>query len=270
MKQFYGKKVLVTGAASGIGRLMALAFAGRGADIIVVDLNVAGAEKVVKEIHDIGRQAWAYGVDISSIESIRSLRQQVKADIGKIDGLVNNAGVVFGGVFEMVPLEKHLLTYQVNTTGLMAITHAFFTDLLESNDSHLVNIASASGYIGLPYGATYASSKWAVIGFSESIRLELAERGFEQVGVTTVCPGYITTGMFEGVKPPSLLPFLTPEKIVAKIMEGIEHNVAFVKEPFVVKSVDILRGALSQKLWDKAAKVMGISTSMLQWKGHTR
>ena len=86
MKQFYGKKVLVTGAASGIGRLMALAFAGRGADIIVVDLNVAGAEKVVKEIHDIGRQAWAYGVDISSIESIRSLRQQVKTDIGKIIG----------------------------------------------------------------------------------------------------------------------------------------------------------------------------------------
>ncbi len=270
MKQFYGKKIVVTGAASGIGRLMALAFAGRGADIIVADLNIEGAEKVAREIHAIGRQAWAYGVDVSNVDAIKAFRLQVRTDLGKIDGLVNNAGVVFGGVFEMVPLEKHLLTYQVNTTGLMAITHAFFSDLLESSDSHLVNIASASGYIGLPYGATYASSKWAVIGFSESIRLELIERGFDQVGVTTVCPGYIATGMFDGIKAPSFLPLLTAEKIVAKIMAGIENNDAFVKEPFAVKSVDILRGALSQKLWDKTAKLLGISTSMVQWKGHVR
>lgn len=270
MKQFYGKKVLVTGAASGIGRLMALAFAGRGADIIVTDLHLEGAQKVAQEIQAVGRQAWAYSVDVANIEAIKLFRQQVKTDLGKIDGLVNNAGVVFGGVFEMVPLEKHLLTYQVNTMGLVAMTHAFFSDLLESSDSHLVNIASASGYIGMPYGTTYASSKWAVIGFSESIRLELAERGFEQVGVTTVCPGYITTGMFDGIKAPSLLPLLTPEKIVAKIMAGIETNAPFVKEPFAVKSVDILRAALSQKLWDKTAKMLGISTSMMQWKSHIR
>lgn len=152
----------------------------------------------------------------------------------------------------------------------MALTHVFFTDLLESSDSHIVNIASASGYTGLPYGASYASSKWAVIGLSESIRLELAERGFEQVGVTTVCPGYIANGMFAGMKAPMLLPFLTPERIVAKIMDGVEHNAPFVKEPFAVKSVDILRAALSQRWWDKTAKALGISTSMAQWKGHTR
>lgn len=109
MKQFYGKKILVTGAANGIGRLMALAFAGRGADVIVTDLNAAGAEKVAAEILAIGRQAWFYGLDVANLDAIHTFRQQIRHDIGKIDGLVNNAGVVFGGAFEMEPLEKHLL-----------------------------------------------------------------------------------------------------------------------------------------------------------------
>ena len=270
MKQFYGKKVLVTGAAGGIGRLMALAFASRGSEVIVADRDIDKAQKVVDEIHRIGRQAWAYQVDVSQPEQVVAFRAQVKREVGKIDVLVNNAGVVFGGVFEMVPLEKHMQTYAVNTAGLVAMTHAFFTDLLESPDSHILNIASASGFVGLPYGATYASSKWAVIGFSESIRLELAERGFDQVGVTTVCPGYISTGMFEGVEPNRLLPFLTPEKIVNSIMDVVERNAPFVKEPFMVKSSELLKGILPQKLWDKTAGMLGISTGMMHWKGHGR
>ncbi|PTQ89205.1 SDR family NAD(P)-dependent oxidoreductase [Agitococcus lubricus] len=270
MKQFYGRKVIITGAGNGLGRLLALAFAARGADVIVTDLNYVSAEKVAAEILDIGRQAWAYALDIADLEAISSFKQQIHRDIGKIDALVNNAAIVFGGAFEMMPLDKHLLTQQVNNIGLMAITHTFFTDLLESPDSHIVNIASASGYIGLPYGSSYAASKWAVIGLSESIRLELAERGFEQVGVTTVCSGYLTSGMFEGIKPPALLANLSPEKVVDKIMEAIERNQPFVKEPLTVKSVDLLRAALSQKWWDKAAKALGISTSMNQWKGNTR
>ncbi|HEX5276238.1 MAG TPA: SDR family oxidoreductase [Fluviicoccus sp.] len=270
MKQFYGKKVVVTGAAGGIGRLMALAFAGRGCDVVVTDINVEGAEKVAAEIRGVGRQSWAYRLDLSQPGEIRAFRDRVRREAGRIDALVNNAGVVYGGVFEMVPIEKHLMTYAVNTAGLVAMTHAFFPDLLESEESHILNIASASGFVGLPFGATYASSKWAVIGFSESIRLELQERGFDHVGVTTVCPGYIATGMFDGVRTPKLLPFLDPERIVAKIMEGVEKNHAYVKEPFMVKSVDILKGALPQKMWDKAAHALGITSSMMHWKGHGR
>ena len=270
MKQFYGKKVLVTGGASGIGRLMALAFASRGSDVIVIDLNVEGAEKVATEIRAMGRQAWAFKLDVSRVEDIKTFHNRVRREIGRIDALVNNAGVVFGGVFEMVPIEKHLMTYAVNTGGLVAMTHAFFADILESPESHIINIASASGFVGLPFGASYASSKWAVIGFSESIRLELQQRGFDHVGVTTVCPAYISTGMFDGVRTPKLLPFLDPDHIVAKIMDGVEKNHAYVKEPFMVKSVDLLRGMLPQKLWDKAAHTLGITSSMMHWKGRSR
>jgi all-trans-retinol dehydrogenase (NAD+) len=270
MKQFHGKKVVVTGGGAGIGRLMALAFAGRGSDVIVADIDGAGAEKVAAEIRATGRQSWGFRLDVARVDDIRAFRERVKREIGRIDVLVNNAGVVFGGVFEMVPIEKHLTTYAVNTVGVVAMTHAFFADILESAESHILNIASASGFVGLPFGATYSSSKWAVIGFSESIRLELQERGFDHVGVTAVCPGYIATGMFDGVRTPMLLPFLDPDRIVAKIMEGVERNHAYVKEPFMVKSVDILRGALPQKLWDKAAHTLGITSSMMHWKGHGR
>lgn len=270
MKQFHNKTVLVTGAAGGIGRLMALGFAKRGSNIIAVDLNLDGAKKIAGEVEALGRKAWAYALDVSDVEAVHQLRKQIKAEVGPIDALVNNAGVVFGGAFEAVPLEKHLLTYHVNTTGLVAVTHAFFEDLLQSEDGHLINIASASGFIGLPYGSTYASSKWAVVGFSESIRLELQERRIDNLHVTTVCPSYIATGMFNGVKAPKLLPFLQPDEIVAKIMEGVENDDIFVKEPFMVKGVELLRGVLPRKVWDTTAKVIGISTSMTNWSGHTK
>ena len=100
-------------------------------------------------------------------------------DGGPIDVLVNNAGLVFGGAFLDVPLERHLTTYRVNTLGLVAMTHAFLPDLMAGRDGHVVNVASASGFIGLPFGATYASSKWAVLGFSEL--LERAHAGEEVV-----------------------------------------------------------------------------------------
>ena len=115
-------------------------------------------------------------------------------------------------------MEKHQLTYFINTLGPVALTHAFMSDFLSNTEAHIVNIASASGFVGLPYGSTYASSKWAMIGFSDSLRLEMLERGLKQVRVTTVCPSYIATGMFQGVKPPMMIPWLKPEVIVSMIL----------------------------------------------------
>ena len=133
-----------------------------------------------------------------------------------MDVLVNNAGIVHGGPFLDVPVERHLATYRVNVLGLVAVTHAFLPDLIASADSHLVNIASASGYIGLPHGSTYASSKWAVIGFSESLLLELELHGHRHVHVTTVCPSYVTTGLFDGARAARTTSLLSPERLAAQ------------------------------------------------------
>lgn len=269
MKNFNGKKILITGGASGIGKLMAEKLASRMATVIVVDINLEAAKTLVSNIKSTGGKAHAVYADLSKIESIKKCRQEI-LDLGiNIDILINNAGVVFGGEFEMQPLEKHLLTYNINVDGVIAMTHLFFGDLKLSKDANIVNIASASGYIGLPFGTTYASSKWAVIGFSESLRLELIERGIRNIHVTTVCPSYINTGMFSGVKAPLFLPWLRPEDIVEKIIQGIERNYAFVKEPFMVKWIDLFKGVLPLRLFIAINKFLGVSTSMANWKGRS-
>ncbi|MBY0416296.1 MAG: SDR family NAD(P)-dependent oxidoreductase [Bdellovibrionales bacterium] len=267
MKNFANKTVLVTGGASGIGKLMAEQFSERGACVVVVDINIEAALAVVTAIKSRGGKAHAVHADISNIESIKKCRSDVRALGLSVDVLINNAGVVFGGEFEKLTLEKHLLTYRINVDGLVALTHVFFDDLRKSADANIANIASASGLIGLPYGTTYASSKWAVIGFSESLRLELLERGISNIHVTTVCPSYISTGMFSGVKAPILVPWLKPEVIVAKIIKGIENNTPFIKEPFVVKWIDLLKGLFPIKIFTVVSRWLGVSTSMTHWKG---
>lgn len=267
MKNFAGKKILITGGASGIGKLMAEKLASRMATVIIVDINLEAATALANSIKNAGGRAHAVYVDLSKIDSIKKCRNEV-LDLGiNIDILINNAGVVFGGEFEKQPLEKHLLTYKINVDGMVAMTHIFFNDLRSSKNSNIVNMASASGYIGLPYGTTYASSKWAVIGFSESLRLELIERNITNMHVTTVCPSYINTGMFSGVKAPLFLPWLRPETIVEKIIEGIEKDCAFIREPFMVKWVDLFKGLLPLRIFTAVNKFLGVSTSMTNWKG---
>lgn len=267
MKNFSRKKILITGGASGIGKLMAITLAKRGGEILIADINSDEAQAVAAEIKSFGGKAHAFKVNLADNESRLQLKSAISAQGLEIDILINNAGVVFGGEFEKETLDKHLLTYKVNVEGLVAMTHLFFDDLRKSAEANIVNIASASGYVGLPYGTTYASSKWAVIGFSESLRVELLERKISNVHVTTVCPGYIKTGMFHGVKAPILLPWLTPEAIVSKIILGIEHNAAFVREPFMVKTVDLLKGLLPLSVFTFVSRLLGVSTSMMQWKG---
>ena len=267
MKNFAGKKILITGGASGIGKLMAEKLAGRMATVIIVDINLEAATVLANNIKSTGGKAHAVYADLSKIETIKKCRQDIQALGISIDILINNAGVVFGGEFEKQPLEKHLLTYKINVDGMVAMTHLFFSDLRSSKDSNIVNIASASGYIGLPYGTSYASSKWAVIGFSESLRLEFIEREIRNIHVTTVCPSYINTGMFSGVKAPLFLPWLRPEDIVEKIIHGVEKNKAFVREPFMVKWIDLFKGILPLKIFVAINKFLGVSTSMTNWKG---
>jgi len=264
---FRGQNVLITGGASGIGRLMALRFARAGAHVVIADHDAQGGERTAAELSALGVRAEAFAIDVRDGAAVVALVSKVHEAFGVLDVLINNAGIVHGGPFEQVPVERHLAIYRVNVEGVVRVTHAFLPDLLRSRRGRLVNIASASGFLGLPNGATYASSKWAVIGLSESLRLELAERGVRNVAVTTVCPSYINTGMFDGVKPPLLMPFLTPDFIVDKIMTGIDEGAPFVKEPFGVKTLDAMKGLLPQRLFDAGAKLLGVSSSMNAWKG---
>lgn len=264
---FKDKIILITGAGTGIGKLMAERFAALGGIILLTARRIDVVEAIATAIRGSGGRAFAYTLDVSDIDAFPAFRASILRDHGAIDFLVNNAGIVHGGAFEDVPLRHHLETLQVNTQGLMALTHVFLPDLLHRPRAHIVNIASASGFISLPFGASYAASKWAVVGFSDSLRLELQARRHANVSVTTVCPSYIATGMFDGVKSPLFSPMLTPDKLVNAVIRAVCRRQSFVMAPYMVNWIEFGKGILPRPLWDWFARVIGISSSMSTWQG---
>jgi short-subunit dehydrogenase len=262
-------RVLITGAGGGMGRLLAQRFAADGATVFATARRLEMAEQVVDTLRRQGGKAHAYVLDVSDTQSIPRLRAQLCAEHGPIDVLVNNAGIVKGGAFDDVSLADHLATLQVNFLGAMAMIHAFLPDLIARPRAHLVNISSAAGFVSLPYGTSYAASKWALNGFSDSLRLELRQRGIRQLKVTTVCPSYVDTGMFAGVRPPFGLPMLKPEPLADAIMVAVRRGQPQLRAPFLLKLVDLGKGIMPLSLWDLYARLTGISSSMISFRGKT-
>ncbi|UCF69347.1 MAG: SDR family NAD(P)-dependent oxidoreductase [Acidobacteriota bacterium] len=268
MKDLRGKRVLISGSARGIGLEMALKFAEKGADLVLSDIDERALPEALETVAVFGGAVHAYPLDVTRPDAVLGLRQRLVEEVGPIDVLVNNAGVVFGGPFLEVPLDQHAMTYRVNALGLVAMTHAFLPDLISRPEASLVNIASASAFIGLPFGSTYASSKWAVLGFSESLRLELSELGHRHVHVCAVCPSYIGTGMFEGARPPTTTRVLEPEFIAAAVVKAVVDEQLYVLEPWLVKITPALKGLLPTRLWDSLSSALGASSGMSGWIGH--
>ncbi len=262
------KRVLITGSAQGLGLAMAHRFAGEGAEIVLTDLDAAALETARDELTSAGGRCRSYVLDVTDIDAIEDVRAELHHDAGAIDLLVNNAGVVFGGNFLDVPLARHQLTYRVNVEGVVAMTHAFLPDIIASPGGHLVFIASASGYVGLPKGSTYASSKWAAIGFAESIRAELKQLGHRKVGVTTVCPTYINTGMFEGAAPPKTTTMLDASQIAEKVVEAVKRRRVWVREPWIAKITPLLKHGLPTPISDYLSDAFGATSSLDHWQGH--
>lgn len=268
MTTINNRYVLITGSGHGLGFETAKQFARQGAYVIVTDIEIERVGKAVRELHALGLEAAGYPMDVTDPDSIRSVRDQILTQHGAIDVLVNNAGIVTGGAFLDVPLDKHHLTYEVNARGPVNVTHVFLPDLLNQPEAHIVNIASASSMIPLPGGATYASSKWAVLGFTDSLRAELNETGNKHVCVTAICPSYIKTGMFEGVKPPLLAPWIEPTWLAKKIVKSVKRNREQVIAPLLVNLIPLAKATWPRPIFRLLLKAMGVYGSMTDWTGH--
>lgn len=228
MSEIGAKLVLITGGASGIGKLMSKIVLQKGAKLIIWDVNSESIEQTVKELSVFDKVS-AYQVDVSDIEQIKKTATRVKSEHGPVDILINNAGIVVGKYFSEHSTQDILRTMDINANAPMLITAEFLNAMMQRKSGHICNIASSAGYISNPKMSVYAASKWALIGWSDSLRLEMLKLR-TGVRVSTVTPYYINTGMFDGVK--SLIPLLNPEQVAQKIIRGIEKDRIIISMPF--------------------------------------
>ncbi|MCC3278758.1 SDR family NAD(P)-dependent oxidoreductase [Arthrobacter sp. zg-Y40] len=267
-----GRVVLITGAAMGMGRLYAERAVREGAAAVVLwDLNAEALEGTAAELREQGASAvYPYPVDVSSLPDIEAAAEKVIRDAGVPDILINNAGIVRGKYFwEHAPKADINAVMAVNTLAPMQVTRAFLPGMIERRTpARILNVASASGTLSVPKMSVYTASKWAVIGWSDSMRLELNESGNGHVAVTTLIPSYIKTGMFEGARGPLLTPLMEPQHVVDRAWGAMLAGKARIQLPWTVALGSALRNVLPQPAWDVVAgRVFKVYQSMDHFTG---
>jgi all-trans-retinol dehydrogenase (NAD+) len=265
------RTVLITGGGSGIGRLMGKRFAERGATVVVWDLDEAAAKSAVAELAEAtGREHHAYRCDVGERAAVYELAEQVRREVGDVDVVVNNAGIVSGQYLLDLPDERIEATFKVNTLALYWVTKAFLRSMINRNEGHVVTIASASGFLGVAKQTDYSASKAAAINFDESLRMELRQLA-PGVRTTVVSPYYINTGMFEGVRTrfPFLLPILEQQQVADAVVDAVEHNRPRVVMPWFPKTVPVFR-VLPVPVFDRIADFFGINVGMKDFVGRAR
>jgi len=197
MKDFNGKVVVVTGAGSGIGKEIGLAFARRGARLAVADIDEARLESVRKEIEAMGNTVKSWVVDVSQAEQVKDFCDDVYREMGRVDVLCNNAGVAVGGFFEDIPLEDWEWIVGINLWGEIYGCHYFYPRMIKDGGGHIVNVASGAAIAPLPLMTAYCATKSGVKGFSETLRAEARLHG---IGVSAICPGFVRTNIIKNTR----------------------------------------------------------------------
>jgi 3-oxoacyl-[acyl-carrier protein] reductase len=191
-----GKVALVTGAAQGIGKAITLMLARHGADVIVADVNLEKAEETGREVQALGQQAMAVKLDVTRLQDVETTVETTLQKFGKIDILINNAGIARDKLILRMTEEDWDAVLGVNLKGTFNCTKAVIKQMSKQRSGKIVNIASVVGEMGNPGQANYAASKAGVIGFTKTIAREFAQRG---INVNAIAPGYIQTPMTDSL-----------------------------------------------------------------------
>lgn len=235
MRALRDRVAVVTGGASGIGRAIALELARAGMHVVLADIDRARLDAVRLEVEGLGREALGVITDVRKIEALEQLLAQTLERFGRCDVMVNNAGVFHANTLLGAPIEQWRRVLDTNLWGVIHGSHVFGAHFLKVGAGHIVNTASAAGLFPAVGMSSYSTSKFAIVGFSQQLRWELAAHG---VGVTTLCPGVVNTGIgaaqgagLEHLVDPHSLTARSPkpEGLARKVRRAIEKNQGLVR-----------------------------------------
>jgi short-subunit dehydrogenase len=226
MRVIRGKKALVTGAASGIGRAIALALAKEGADLYVVDIDDVKLAATAREAQSFGVSVATSICDLTQPSQITATVKSLEAGWGKLDILVNNAGVAYYGPTDEMTAEQWSWMLSINLLAPIQLERELIPILAAQQEAHILNVCSILGLVPMPEMAAYQTTKFGLVGFSVALR---AEYGRRQLGVTALCPGFVRTSMLDGFR--HVVPAwscTTAEKVAARAVRAIRRNQGIV------------------------------------------
>jgi NAD(P)-dependent dehydrogenase (short-subunit alcohol dehydrogenase family) len=262
MRHFQDRVAVITGAGSGIGRALALELAGRGARLALSDVNAVAVADTAASCEKRGAQAKGYVLDVADRAAVHAHAEEVVAEFGRVNLVVNNAGVALMSTVEDMSYDDLDWIVGINFWGVVHGTKAFLPHLIESGEGHLVNVSSVFGLVGVPTQSAYNATKFAVRGFTEALRQEMRIEK-RPVGVSCVHPGGIRTNIAraarssDGVKDEkraadfARIAHTSPEDAARTIVRGIERDRARILiglDAYVIDAAPRVLGSTYQSL----------------------
>ncbi len=269
---FKGKTALVTGGAMGIGLATVKRLLKEGISVTIWDLNEDALNKAKNDLSNYAQMIFTHVCDVTNYSRVDELIETAYTEMGSIDFLINNAGFVREGELTNRDFIDWQKTIEINLCSLVFLTQKVLPKMYDNNFGHVVNISSASSTLGVPNLSVYTASKWAVWGFTESMRFE-AQNKKKNVRFSSVHPSYIKTGMFEGAKLGFLgnliVPLVKNHDVIAKaiIQDALINGKYRVLRPRSLRLSILLRGILPDYFYQKMLLVMGVHNSMSSFKG---
>ncbi|RWS31753.1 Short-chain dehydrogenase/reductase family 16C member 6-like protein, partial [Leptotrombidium deliense] len=230
LKDVSKETVLITGGGGGFGRLLAIKFGQLGSKVVVWDIDDNALQQTKHLVKKFGGECHVYVCDVTNRKEVYKVADKVKHEVGNVTILVNNAGIVSGKPFFEIDDNMIEKTYQVNVLAHYWTCKAFLPSMIEAKHGHIVSIASVSGLNAVPHLTDYSASKFAAVGFQESLSLETYFNGHRDINFTTICPYFMNTGMFDGANC-DVFAMLEPEYCADQTMSAILSNQEFVVLP---------------------------------------
>jgi short-subunit dehydrogenase len=258
-----GRRVVITGAARGIGRAIAARLVAEGASVVVADVDGAAADQAAQAL---GSAAQAVCLDVTQQAAVEARVAELEAT-GPIDVWINNAGIMSLGPFLAQSPARDAAQRAVNLDGVAFGMRAVLPRMLARGRGHIVNIASAAGRVGTPHAAMYSATKFAVIGLTEAVRREHEGSG---VLFTVVLPSFVRTELIAGAGVPRWPPVVSPEDVAAAVLRALERGTAEVYVPRAARLAAVLPALLPRRLVEGVGRMLGVDRVFAEVDGEAR